>query len=117
MVGPAVINIPPLSPLHHLLLLTDLLSRTQMQGLYFVLLCAVPSGVCQSHINEDNDVLSLAFSPLSSSPQALTRHKKKEKERAHKHIWWCGRKPTWSICYKHTVSRSFSPLQLQKAEL
>lgn len=51
-----------------------------MQGLYFVVSCAAPSGVCQSHINEDNDVLSLAFSPLSSSPQALTRRKKRKRE-------------------------------------
>lgn len=50
-----------------------------MQGLYFVVSCAVPSGVCQSRINEDNDVFSLAFSPLSSSPQALARQKKKRK--------------------------------------
>lgn len=89
MVGPAVINIPPLSPLHLLLLLTDFLSRIQMQGLYYVVLCAVPSGVCQSHISEDNDVLSLAFSPLSSSPQALTRQKKRKREgtQAYLVVW------------------------------
>ncbi len=48
---------------------------------------------------------------------ASPRPTKKEKEKAHMYISRCGREPTWSICYKHAVSRSFSPLQLQQAEL
>lgn len=68
-------TITPPSPTHRLF------KQDPNAGLYFVVSCAVPSGVCQSHINEDNDVLSLAFSPLSSSPQALARQEKKKKKK------------------------------------
>lgn len=105
MAGPAIITVPPrpLLPFHLPLLFAAFLNGIQMHKLYFVMLCVVPSGVCQSCINEDNDVLSLAFLPLLpfASP-CLTK-----KEKAHMHILRCGREPTWSICYKHPVFGSF----------
>ncbi len=58
---------------------------------------------------------SLFTSLLLFASPCPTKKRKREGTHAYFEVW--GREPTWSICYKHVVSRSFSPLHLQQAEL
>lgn len=92
-------------------LFAGFLNGIQMQKLYFAVLCVVPSGVCQSRINEDNDVPSLAFLPLLP-PASPCSTKKKRRTRILRGVGTCQR----GVSVTSAQSLALFPLQLRQVE-